>query len=382
MATIAAPAGRFQSLDAFRSRDFRLLWGGQTISLVGDAAFLVALGWKTFSLTGSTRSLAIVLMAHGLAMLGTLLIGGVLADRYPRRMLMIISDLARFGVIGTLAVTDASGALTFPLLIALAVGFGLGDGFFYPAFGAIVPLVVDQQHIASANTLVGISRQLSFVVGPALAGVIYGLSGSAAVFGLDAATFLFAAGLLWLARPRSFEPEERQGTIRELVAGFRYVMSVPWLWISIFVASFILMIAMAPYQALLPQFVREEFDRGVGSYGLLFTFQAAGMVAGSLLFGQLNPRSRRVIAMCVAFALNDLVDPHDGARTREQAGACHEPRFLRILRPGTARLRPDGRALGLCLGIDDPGGGLLDRLGPLGSTASVAAIPNRGVIAT
>lgn len=306
MATLASPAGRFQSLHAFRSRDFRLLWAGQTISLVGDAAFLVAIGWKTFSLTGSTGSLAIVLMAHGLAMLATLLIGGVLADRYPRRTLMIISDLARFGVIGALAITDAAGALTFPLLIVLAVGFGLGDGFFYPAFGAIVPLVVDQQHIASANTLIGISRQVSFVIGPALAGVVYALSGSAAVFGFDAATFVVAAGLLWLARPRAFQPEEPEGTVRELVAGFRYVMSVPWLWISIFVASFILMIAMAPYQALLPQFVREQFDRGVGSYGLLFTFQAAGMVVGSLLFGQLNPRSRRVIAMCVAFALNDL----------------------------------------------------------------------------
>lgn len=306
MATIAVAAGRFQSLQAFRSRDFRLLWAGQTISLIGDGAFLVALGWKTFSLTGSTGSLALVLMAHGLAMLATLLIGGVLADRYPRRTLMIISDVARFVAIGALAVTDASGGLTFPLLIVFAVSFGLGDGFFYPAFGAIVPLVVDEHQIASANTLIGISRQLSFVIGPALAGAAYGLAGSAFVFGFDAATFVAAAALLWLARPRAFEPEPREGTVRELMTGFRYVMSVPWLWISIFVASFILMVAMAPYQALLPEFIREEFDRGVGSYGLLFACQAAGMVVGSLLFGQLNPRSRRVILMCVSFALNDL----------------------------------------------------------------------------
>ena len=275
MEAVSSPAGRLRALDALRSRDFRLLLAGQTVSLVGDGAFLVALGWKTFELTGSTGSLAIVLMAHGFAMLATLLIGGALADRYERRTLMIISDLARCGVIGALALTDAAGELTFPLLIVFAVGFGLGDGFFYPAFGSIVPLVVEPYQIASANTLITLSRQASFVVGPALAGVIYGLQGSSAIFGFNALTFVVAAGLLTAARPRSFEPEPSQGTLREIAAGFRYVMEVPWLWISIFVASFILMVAMAPYTALLPAFVKEEFGRGVGAYGLLFTVPTA-----------------------------------------------------------------------------------------------------------
>jgi MFS family permease len=302
---VSEPTGRLRALDALRSRDFRLLWAGQTVSLIGDGAFLVALGWKTFELTGSTGSLALVLMAHGLAMLATLLIGGALADRYERRALMIVSDFARFGVIGALTLTDAAGQLTFPLLIAFAVGFGLGDGFFYPAFGAIVPLVVEPHHIASANTLISISRQGAFVVGPALAGVIYGLQGSAAIFGFDAGTFLVAAGLLWLARPRRHESEPREGAFREIASGFRYVMGVPWLWISIFVAAFILMVAMAPYQSLLPAFVDGEFDRGVGTYGLLFAVQSAGMVVGTLAFGQTNPRRRRVILFCVAFALND-----------------------------------------------------------------------------
>jgi MFS family permease len=299
------PLGRLRALDALRSRDFRLLWAGQTISLIGDGAFLVALGWKTFELTGSTGSLALVLMAHGFAMVATLLVGGALADRYQRRTLMIVSDLARCGVISALTLLDASGQLTFPLLIALAVGFGAGDGFFYPAFGSIVPLVVESHQIASANTVISVSRQGAFVVGPALAGVIYGVYGSAAIFGFDATTFLVAAGLVWISRPRPHEPEPREGTFREIVAGFRYVLGVPWLWISIFVASLILMVAMAPYQALLPAFVEGEFDRGVGTYGLLLTVQSAGWLVGTLAFGQTNPRRRRMILVCVSFAVND-----------------------------------------------------------------------------
>jgi MFS family permease len=302
----AETAGRARALQALRSRDFRLLWSGQTISLVGDGAFLVALGWKSFELTGSKSTLALVLMGHGTAMLATLLIGGALADRYPRRTLMIVSDLSRCAVMLALFAVDVSGSLELWILISLAVLYGAGDGFFYPAYGGIVPLVVDEHHLASANALTGLSRQAAFVVGPAVAGALYGLAGASAVFALNAASFIVAAALMWLARPRAFERDEPQGTVKEIADGLRYVMGVPWLWITIFLASFILMIAMAPYTALLPAFVEEQFDRGVGSYGLLFTLQSLGMALGSLAFGQTNPSRRRVIIMYVLFAANDL----------------------------------------------------------------------------
>ena len=303
---VAPPSGRGRALHALSSRDFRLLWSGQTISLVGDGAFLVALGWKSYSLTGSKSTLALVLMAHGAAMLATLLIGGALADRYPRRTLMIVSDVARLAVMVVLAAVDASGNLTIGLLLALAVCYGLGDGFFYPAFGGIIPLVVDQHHIASANALIGLSRQAAFVAGPALAAALYGLAGSASVFAFNAASFAVAAALMLAARPRAIEPEPAKGTFHEIADGIRFVAGVPWLWISIFLASFILMIAMAPYTALLPAFVEDQYGLGVGAYGALFTVQSLGMAVGSLLFGQVDPRRRRVVIMYLLFALNDV----------------------------------------------------------------------------
>ena len=306
MSTLVQTLAGARTLQAFRSRDFRLLWSGQVVSLMGNAAFLVAIGWKTVSITGSAGSLGVVLMAEGIAMLATLLVGGALADRYERRRLMIISDLARLVVVAGLAVTDATGHLSFPLLIAFAVGVGLGDGFFHPAFGGIVPLVVETPHLASANAMIGIARQLSFVVGPALAAVIYGTVGSASVFGLDAATFAVSALLLWKARPRPLEPEPTEGTFQAIVSGARYVASVPWLWISIALAAVVLMLVMAPYQVLLPEIVKENFGRGVGAYGLLFALQAAGMVVGTLIFGQTNPRRNRVILTYGAWAVNDI----------------------------------------------------------------------------
>ena len=109
-----------------------------------------------------------------------------------------------------------------------------------------------------------------------------------------------------MARPSRLRADEPQGTLKEIADGLRYVLGVPWLWITIFLASFILMVAMAPYTALLPAFVEEQFDRGVGSYGLLFTLQSLGMAFGSLAFGQTNPSRRRVIIMYLLFAANDI----------------------------------------------------------------------------
>jgi MFS family permease len=291
---------------AFRSRDFRLLWGGQMISFVGDAAFLVALGWRVTAQTGKASSLGFVLAAESLAMLGTLLWGGVLADRYPRKRLMIGSDLARAVVMAVFFGLDATGHLSLGAMLALAVLFGAADGFFQPAFGGIVPLVVETPMLASANSWIGIARQGSAIAGPALAAALYGTAGSTVVWGIDAASFLVSATALWLARPRSIQPPPQLGMRKELLAGFRYVISVPWIWTGIAAATLILMVAMSPYTVLLPRVVQSHYHRGVGSYGLLFSAMAAGMVAGSLVWARWHPRKWRVAICFAAFGINDL----------------------------------------------------------------------------
>ena len=291
---------------AFISRDFRLLLAGQTVSFLGDAAFIVALGWRVTDLTGKASSLGFVLALESLAMLATLLIGGVLADRYSRRLLMIGSDLARAVVMAGFLALEATGNLDLAAVLVLAVLFGLADGFFQPALGGIVALLVDQPLLASANSWVGIVRNGTAIVGPAVAAGLYYSGGPSTVWALDACSFVVSAGALWFARPRAMEPVEPLGLRAELAAGFRYVVSVPWIWTGISAATVILMIAMAPYTALLPRIVQDHYDRGVGSYGLLFSAMAAGVVAGSLVWARWHPRRRRVIVCFAAFGINDF----------------------------------------------------------------------------
>jgi MFS family permease len=297
---------RAGTLAAFRSRDFRLLWGGQTISFVGDAAFIVALGWRVTDLTGKASSLGFVLALESLAMLTTLLWGGVLADRYSRRLLMISSDLARVVVTAVFFALDASGHLAMADILVLAALFGAADGFFQPAFGGIVPLVVEQPMLASANSWIGIGRQGSAIVGPAIAAGLYGATGPSTVWAIEAISFLVSAGALYFARPRVTEPPPQLGLRKELAIGFRYVISVPWIWTGIAAATVILMVAMAPFTALLPRVVPSHYHRGVGSYGLLFSAMAAGMVAGSLVWARWHPRRGRVAICFASFGINDL----------------------------------------------------------------------------
>jgi MFS family permease len=199
---------------------------------------------------------------------------------------------------------DGTGLLSFGLLIAFVALHGLGSGLFQPAFGGILPLLVEEPSLGSANALIGVSRQAAFVVGPALAGLVYSVAGSSAIFAVDAASFLVSAALLAPARPRAYEQGPAEGLRRELTVGLRYMLHVHWLWRTILTFSLVLMTGYAALQVLLPKLVRQEWHGGVGSYGLLFSLQGIGMVIGSVTLAQTAPTRRRGVMIYSLLALN------------------------------------------------------------------------------
>jgi MFS family permease len=307
MEAITAAPRRARVLEAFRSRDFRRLWTGQAVSMLGDTAFLVALGWRTYDLTGSARSLGYVLTLQGVGLLLTVLVGGALADRYDRRKLMLVSDLSRFAIVGALTVIDGTGHLTLDVLLGLAFAEGLATGFFTPALGGLIPLVVEEPGLGSANALIGMARQGSLLIGPSVAGLLYGFAGSTVVFGLNATSFLVSFGFVWATRPRIAERAAAQGTFREIGAGIRYVSRVPWLWVTISLFAFVLMFQWAPIQVVTPKLVRAHFHLGVKAYGLIFSMLGAGMIIGAATFAHLNPRRRRGLISYLIWMVNSLL---------------------------------------------------------------------------
>ena len=307
MEAITAAPSRARVLQALRSRNFRLLWTGQTVSMLGDTAFLVALGWRTFTLTGSARSLGYVLTLQGVGLLLTVLVGGALADRYDRRKMMLVSDFARFGLIGVLTVVDGTGHLSIGILLGLAFAEGLATGFFTPALGGLVPLVVEEPRLGSANALIGMARQGSLLIGPSVAGLLYGFAGSTVVFGFNASSYLVSFAFVWATRPRVPDRAAAEGTLREIRAGFRYVAGVPWLWVTISLFAFVLMCQWAPIQVLTPKLVRAHFHLGVGAYGVIFSMLGAGMIVGAVAFAQLDLRRRRGLVSYLIWMVNSLL---------------------------------------------------------------------------
>jgi MFS family permease len=298
--------GRAAALHALRSRDFRLLFAGQSLSLIGDFAYIATLAWTANRLEGP-RALALILAVNAVCMLATLLVGGALADRYDRRKLLIASDLSRGVTVAVLAVAAGTGNLGFPLLLVLSGIVGLGDGFFTPAFGGIVPLVVDAPLLPSANALIGFARWGGVIAGSALAALLLSVTGPGTVFALDAASFAVSAGLVALAHPRRTERAESLGTFHEIADGFRYVAGIPWLWVTIACASFSVMVAVAPFQSLLPAVVRDHFEAGPAAYGTLMLCFGAGTAAGALLYGQRRSRGRRVVVTYGCWGIANLL---------------------------------------------------------------------------
>ena len=178
-------------LRPLRSRDFRLLWAGMTVSLVGDGVFLVAIAWTAYSLWNTPAALSIVGIAMTVPMIACLLFGGVISDRFDRRRVLLYADLGRGLVVALLAALALADALNFAGLVVIVAAYGVGAAFFTPAFESIVPTIVHPDDLAQANALDQFVRPIAMrLVGPALGGLLISVVGVGSAFALDAASFL------------------------------------------------------------------------------------------------------------------------------------------------------------------------------------------------
>src|ERR1044072_5313475 len=185
-----------------RHRDFRLLWSGMCVSLVGCVVFLVALAWQVYELSGGRAAMGMVGIAMTVPTIAFLLVGGALSDRLNRRHLMLAADGTRMFATAALAVLSLTGALEIWHIAALVALYGTGQAFFAPAFDAIVPDLVPEPQLAQANALDQLVRPIALrMLGPAIGGVLVGAAGAGAAFALDSASFPGSAFALLLMGP-------------------------------------------------------------------------------------------------------------------------------------------------------------------------------------
>src|SRR5262249_20362582 len=189
-------ARRIRFARALRSRSFALLWGGQTISALGDGAYTPALAWQVLLLTHSGTAMGLILAATTSARLLFLLFGGMAADRLPRRPLIFWSDAGRALIVLAIALLGWTHQLQLWHLVALGFSFGFVGAFFLPAYRAMPPQLVAVEDLPSANALTELRGQLGQLIGPLVGATLVAWTDPATAFAFDGLTFAFSAASL------------------------------------------------------------------------------------------------------------------------------------------------------------------------------------------
>jgi MFS family permease len=272
-------------------RDFRRLWLAQAFSTIGDQIFPIAATIAVLDAGGSAAQLGLILGARWLAILLFALIGGVWADRLPRRTVMMGADLFRAVVVAAIAVWPGGPPLAVLAVAVFAVG--AAEAFFRPAQTALIPSLLPVERLPQANGLVSISYRSAAVIGPGLGGLlVVGLGSTELAFAVNAVTFAVSMlFLLGLHEPVRLARDAALGSsfVRDVREGLAEVRRHRWVAGTLVAASLILLLAVAPLTVLLPIIGREEY--GTDSvFAISQVCFSLGGLAGALFAMTYRPR--------------------------------------------------------------------------------------------
>ena len=327
---MAVLLSRVRFVRALKYRPYALLWIGQTVSALGDGAYFTALAWLVLILTGSATAMGIVVTASAIPRVLFLLLGGVAADRLPRRLVMLCSDTGRAIVVFAITLLAWVHLLQLWHLILLSLFFGVVDGFFIPAYQSIPPQLVTKADLPSANALNELSQHFGILLGPLLGAACVALVGPASAFAFDGLSFVISAVCLLAMRlpsPGTVFPETSEnavevaelgmgqegiaviapvarkgigGVMEDLREGLSYVTSSTWLWVTIMIASAGNVFLVAPLVVAMPKLIHDAYGSGILLLGELATASAVGSILAVLIVGQAKNLRWRGIKAYVA----------------------------------------------------------------------------------
>jgi MFS family permease len=294
-------------LSPLKHRDFRVLWAGMTVSLVGDGIFLVAMAWESYALWNAPAALSIVGIGMTIPTIAFLLVGGVVSDRYDRRLVMAWADALRAAAVAAVAVLVFAGALRFWELVGLVALYGVGTAFFMPAFEAILPDLLPGSQLAAANALDQFVRPITLrLIGPVVGGVLVAASAGMA-FAIDAVSFAASLAAVLAIPPRTgSQASLHMSTFGALKDGLRFVRHRVWLWGTLVSAAIAYLVFLGPTEVLLPFVVKNELDASAGTLGLVLAAGGVGAVGAAAFMGQWGHPRRDVTVMYLTWTLATL----------------------------------------------------------------------------
>ncbi|HYK32719.1 MAG TPA: MFS transporter [Streptosporangiaceae bacterium] len=296
-------------------RNFRLLSVGQSTSTVGDYCYAVALPWLILSGHGGTVLLGTVLACYGVPRTVLIPLGGVLADRFGPRTVMLAADACRCVLMCLLAVLAARRADSLLALAPIATLLGAGEGVFLPASFSIMPTLLPAEQLPTGNAMSTALMQIGSLAGPVLGGLLVAPAGPSPAFAVDAATFGLSAAALALMR---VERERPAGTEPTVAASTGPVVPEPSFWerspsawqllrrssllrIILAVAVAANVTAGGTFGVAMPALAHARY--GASGYGTLLASFGAGAVIGTLIGSRMGALRRPAIVACAGFVV-------------------------------------------------------------------------------
>jgi MFS family permease len=311
----------WKAVQPLRHRDYRLLWTGLAVALLGSGLWLVALAWQVIELGGGPVQLSVVTTAYSIGLVVCVLFGGIAADRLSQRSVIITADAVRGLVLLVVAGLALSELLEVWHLAGAAVLIGAGEAFLIPAYTALVPKLLPADELLAANGLEGTLRPLAQqATGPALGGLaIAALSPGIAIL-VTALTYFFSAGcVLAMKVPSSgFEPvepgdvdddgqkPEKQTVLGDLREGWSYVRRTRWLLASLLFGTVFVLLILGPLEVLLPFAVKDQLGGGPSDFGLVLAAFGIGGAAGALLISSRSLPRRYLTVMTLLWGVGSL----------------------------------------------------------------------------
>jgi MFS family permease len=279
-----------------RERNFRLFFIGQATSQLGTGMVGVALSFAVLDLTGSVSDLGFVLAAQTVPLVVFLLIGGTVADRLPRRAVMLVSDSARCVTQGTLAALLLSGHAQLWHLLALQFLGGTATAFFLPAVTGLTTQVVAPDRLQEANALRSLASSGGSIAGPAIAGVLVATVGPGWALACDAASFAVSAIFLGRLRLRPHDVISQTSLVRDLIEGWNEFRSRTWLVLANVHAAIANVAMLAPFYVIGPAVAKRSLG-GAGAWASIASCFGIGLVAGGLVSLSLRPRRPMLVGL-------------------------------------------------------------------------------------
>ncbi|MBS3985192.1 MAG: MFS transporter [Selenomonadales bacterium] len=266
-----------------KNRTFLILWGGQIVSMLGDALFSLALMWWVVSETGSGVAVSFVALATSVPRLVLAPIVGVYVDRVDKRRMMLFADTL-LGVI-TLGMTILfwRGHFSLPLIIGAAAILGAASSLDGPAYEATIPTVVGKSQLVRANSLMQTANSVIGLLAPALSGVVIAFAGvGVAILANSISFFIAALSLLLIRLPVQLRVVKQRSFGRDLKEGAKFILGHSLLFPMLLYAALI-NLCLAPISVSMPLLVTGVLRGGPQLLGLFGSFQSGGVLVASLL---------------------------------------------------------------------------------------------------